>query len=134
MPTTSQRGIRQRAAASWHELGPGAWMAPRHQQVPAELGGLSGRGGTCGEPEPLPSHPPSVASLSQTVSINKAINAQEVAVKEKHARNILPKAGRGTSERGSGAGAARKRGSSKVVHGERCWGSWASAASWLLGC
>ncbi|NWW86169.1 HIP1 protein, partial [Rhynochetos jubatus] len=27
----------------------------------------------------------------QTVSINKAINAQEVAVKEKHARNILPK-------------------------------------------
>ncbi|NXA19697.1 HIP1 protein, partial [Ibidorhyncha struthersii] len=26
----------------------------------------------------------------QTVSINKAINAQEVAVKEKHARNILP--------------------------------------------
>ncbi|KFO61464.1 Huntingtin-interacting protein 1, partial [Corvus brachyrhynchos] len=29
----------------------------------------------------------------QTVSINKAINAQEVAVKEKHARNILLKAG-----------------------------------------
>uniref|UniRef100_A0A8C5TPS6 Huntingtin-interacting protein 1 n=1 Tax=Malurus cyaneus samueli TaxID=2593467 RepID=A0A8C5TPS6_9PASS len=29
---------------------------------------------------------------AQTVSINKAINAQEVAVKEKHARNILPKA------------------------------------------
>ncbi|KFO74529.1 Huntingtin-interacting protein 1, partial [Cuculus canorus] len=29
----------------------------------------------------------------QTVSINKAINAQEVAVKEKHARNILPKKG-----------------------------------------
>ncbi|NXI98549.1 HIP1 protein, partial [Psophia crepitans] len=29
----------------------------------------------------------------QTVSINKAINAQEVAVKEKHARNILPQAG-----------------------------------------
>ncbi|NXW83255.1 HIP1 protein, partial [Alopecoenas beccarii] len=28
---------------------------------------------------------------AQTVSINKAINAQEVAVKEKHARNILPK-------------------------------------------
>uniref|UniRef100_A0A8B9F8I9 Huntingtin-interacting protein 1-related protein n=1 Tax=Amazona collaria TaxID=241587 RepID=A0A8B9F8I9_9PSIT len=28
-----------------------------------------------------------------TVSINKAINAQEVAVKEKHARNILPKKG-----------------------------------------
>jgi hypothetical protein len=25
----------------------------------------------------------------QTVSINKAINTQEVAVKEKHARNIL---------------------------------------------
>ncbi|RMC10927.1 hypothetical protein DUI87_12640 [Hirundo rustica rustica] len=31
-----------------------------------------------------------------TVSINKAINAQEVAVKEKHARNILLKAGCGT--------------------------------------
>ncbi|KAM9257084.1 LOW QUALITY PROTEIN: huntingtin-interacting protein 1 [Cariama cristata] len=30
---------------------------------------------------------------AQTVSINKAINAQEVAVKEKHARNILPKVG-----------------------------------------
>uniref|UniRef100_A0A8C5X423 Huntingtin-interacting protein 1-related protein n=1 Tax=Malurus cyaneus samueli TaxID=2593467 RepID=A0A8C5X423_9PASS len=30
---------------------------------------------------------------AQTVSINKAINAQEVAVKEKHARNILPKKG-----------------------------------------
>ncbi|NWX33733.1 HIP1 protein, partial [Notiomystis cincta] len=30
---------------------------------------------------------------AQTVSINKAINAQEVAVKEKHARNILLKAG-----------------------------------------
>ncbi|KAM6315892.1 huntingtin-interacting protein 1 [Podargus strigoides] len=30
---------------------------------------------------------------AQTVSINKAINAQEVAVKEKHARNILPKFG-----------------------------------------
>uniref|UniRef100_A0A8C5NRZ4 Huntingtin-interacting protein 1-related protein n=1 Tax=Junco hyemalis TaxID=40217 RepID=A0A8C5NRZ4_JUNHY len=33
---------------------------------------------------------------AQTVSINKAINAQEVAVKEKHARNILLKAGHGT--------------------------------------
>ncbi|NWY44174.1 HIP1 protein, partial [Sylvia atricapilla] len=30
---------------------------------------------------------------AQTVSINKAINAQEMAVKEKHARNILLKAG-----------------------------------------
>lgn len=30
-------------------------------------------------------------SLLKTVSINKAINAQEVAVKEKHARNILLK-------------------------------------------
>lgn len=29
--------------------------------------------------------------LLKTVSINKAINAQEVAVKEKHARNILLK-------------------------------------------
>ncbi|KFP21067.1 Huntingtin-interacting protein 1, partial [Egretta garzetta] len=34
----------------------------------------------------------------QTVSINKAINAQEVAVKEKHARNILPEAGCRTNE------------------------------------
>ncbi|NXI14894.1 HIP1 protein, partial [Irena cyanogastra] len=33
---------------------------------------------------------------AQTVSINKAINAQEVAVKEKHARNILLKVGHGT--------------------------------------
>ncbi|NXP35555.1 HIP1 protein, partial [Leiothrix lutea] len=33
---------------------------------------------------------------AQTVSINKAINAQEVAVKEKHARNILLKASHGT--------------------------------------
>uniref|UniRef100_A0A663MRC5 Huntingtin interacting protein 1 n=1 Tax=Athene cunicularia TaxID=194338 RepID=A0A663MRC5_ATHCN len=37
-----------------------------------------------GKSEPFPSHPPSTASLLQTVSINKAINAQEVAVKEKH--------------------------------------------------
>lgn len=29
-------------------------------------------------------------SSLQAVSINKAINTQEVAVKEKHARNILP--------------------------------------------
>ncbi|NXI40820.1 HIP1 protein, partial [Galbula dea] len=35
---------------------------------------------------------------AQTVSINKAINAQEVAVKEKHARNILPNFGHGTSK------------------------------------
>ncbi|KAF2986849.1 hypothetical protein EK904_012610 [Melospiza melodia maxima] len=34
--------------------------------------------------------------LGKTVSINKAINAQEVAVKEKHARNILLKDGHGT--------------------------------------
>uniref|UniRef100_A0A8C5TNN4 Huntingtin-interacting protein 1-related protein n=1 Tax=Malurus cyaneus samueli TaxID=2593467 RepID=A0A8C5TNN4_9PASS len=40
----------------------------------------------------LPISPPYITSLLQTVSINKAINAQEVAVKEKHARNILPKA------------------------------------------
>lgn len=38
--------------------------------------------------------PPSLSSLSpplppQVISINKAINTQEVAVKEKHARNIL---------------------------------------------
>uniref|UniRef100_A0A8C5TTM1 Huntingtin-interacting protein 1-related protein n=1 Tax=Malurus cyaneus samueli TaxID=2593467 RepID=A0A8C5TTM1_9PASS len=41
----------------------------------------------------LPISPPYITSLLQTVSINKAINAQEVAVKEKHARNILPKKG-----------------------------------------
>lgn len=37
------------------------------------------------------SHPPfpSPTLVFQTVSINKAINTQEVAVKEKHARNIL---------------------------------------------
>ncbi|NXL80583.1 HIP1 protein, partial [Leptocoma aspasia] len=38
---------------------------------------------------------------AQTVSINKAINAQEVAVKEKHARNILLKAGHGTRSKGA---------------------------------
>ncbi|KAH1179090.1 hypothetical protein KIL84_000421, partial [Mauremys mutica] len=38
---------------------------------------------------------------SQTVSINKAINTQEVAVKEKHARNILFRVGGRTSERGT---------------------------------
>ncbi|NWH33311.1 HIP1 protein, partial [Chloropsis hardwickii] len=38
---------------------------------------------------------------AQTVSINKAINAQEVAVKEKHARNILLKAGQGTRSKGA---------------------------------
>lgn len=32
---------------------------------------------------------PFLSSSSQAVSINKAINTQEVAVKEKHARNIL---------------------------------------------
>lgn len=32
---------------------------------------------------------PLLPSFSQAVSINKAINTQEVAVKEKHARNIL---------------------------------------------
>lgn len=31
-----------------------------------------------------------LSSSLQAVSINKAINTQEVAVKEKHARNILP--------------------------------------------
>ncbi|KAM9614510.1 uncharacterized protein ACIBXB_021494 [Morphnus guianensis] len=71
---------------------------------------------------------------AQTVSINKAINAQEVAVKEKHARNILPKVGRGTSKCGSGARATRKRGSSKVARGERSRCSQASATGWLLGC
>lgn len=40
-------------------------------------------------------------SVFQTVSINKAINTQEVAVKEKHARNILFKVGSRTSKRGS---------------------------------
>lgn len=35
----------------------------------------------------FPSPPPSL--FLQTVSVNKAINTQEVAVKEKHARNIL---------------------------------------------
>lgn len=55
------------------------------------------------EPQPFPSHPP-ITCLLQTVSINKAINAQEVAVKEKHARNILLKAGRGTRSVGAGLG------------------------------
>lgn len=32
---------------------------------------------------------PSPILFLQTVSVNKAINTQEVAVKEKHARNIL---------------------------------------------
>ncbi|RLV97980.1 hypothetical protein DV515_00011251 [Chloebia gouldiae] len=55
------------------------------------------------EPQPFPSQPP-ITSLLQTVSINKAINAQEVAVKEKHARNILLKAGHGTRTVGEGLG------------------------------
>lgn len=61
------------------------------------------KGGTAREPQSFPSHPP-ITSLLQTVSINKAINAQEVAVKEKHARNILLKAafGQGVWERGWG--------------------------------
>lgn len=85
-----------------------------------------------GGPRTLPVSPPcSTASLLQTVSINKAINAQEVAVKEKHARNILPKVGRGTGERGSGAGAARKRGSGEAARGEGCGHRRAGAATWL---
>lgn len=52
------------------------------------------------EPQPFPSHP--ITYLLQTVSINKAINAQEVAVKEKHARNILLKAGHGNVGAGLG--------------------------------
>lgn len=65
------------------------------------------KGGTMKEPQPFPSHPP-IISLLQTVSINKAINAQEVAVKEKHARNILLKAGHGIRSVGAGLGLSGK--------------------------
>lgn len=56
-------------------------------------GGERGRhlGGSQPLSEAYSSHPhfPSPLLVFQTVSINKAINTQEVAVKEKHARNIL---------------------------------------------
>ncbi|KAM8991210.1 huntingtin-interacting protein 1-like [Ara ararauna] len=77
--------------------------------LPKVLGRRAGGGGLEAERESF--------ERAQTVSINKAINAQEVAVKEKHARNILPKVGRETSRRGSAAGAAQERGSSKVACG-----------------
>uniref|UniRef100_A0A8B9SA07 Huntingtin-interacting protein 1-related protein n=1 Tax=Apteryx owenii TaxID=8824 RepID=A0A8B9SA07_APTOW len=63
-----------------------------HRQVPAEPGNHVHAGRGTGSPSP--SHlTPLPASVFQTVSINKAINTQEVAVKEKHARNILLKKG-----------------------------------------
>lgn len=46
-------------------------------------------GGSRGSPHQQLPHACPIPAVFQTVSINKAINAQEVAVKEKHARNIL---------------------------------------------
>lgn len=80
-------------------------------------------GGTMREPQPFPSHPP-ITCLLQTVSINKAINAQEVAVKEKHARNILLKAGRGTRSVGAGLGLPGKGAASRGEVPRVCWGGW----------
>uniref|UniRef100_G1MSD2 Huntingtin-interacting protein 1-related protein n=1 Tax=Meleagris gallopavo TaxID=9103 RepID=G1MSD2_MELGA len=85
MPGTSQKGIREWAASSWHEAA-AALRAGDLDATQALTG--AGRAGGPGQPEPFPSHP-STASVFQTVSINKAINTQEVAVKEKHARSIL---------------------------------------------
>lgn len=106
-------------------------MGPRPQQVLAERG-------YWGNPNPSHLIPP--PSVFQTVSINKAINTQEVAVKEKHARNILPRVGHRTSKRGSWLGllgkgpAARQHvggllgrllgcleGLDKTPRGSACW-------------
>lgn len=88
-------------------------MGPSHWQVLAEPEGLSERGGDREGASTLPISPPSITSLLQTVSINKAINAQEVAVKEKHARNILLKAGHGTRSVGAGLGLPGKGAASR---------------------
>lgn len=114
MPGTSQKGIREWAASSWHEAA-AALRAGDLDATQALTG--AGRAGGPGQPEPFPSHPPTT-SVFQTVSINKAINTQEVAVKEKHARNILPKVGHGTSKRGSWLGLPGKGATVRQCIGE----------------
>ena len=63
--------------------------------IPRVIGGVGGWGGGMGRVSValrglfISSSFPSPILFLQTVSVNKAINTQEVAVKEKHARNIL---------------------------------------------
>jgi len=107
---------RHPAAGSIQLARAGARVLDGTQPPTGARGGPGGWGepGWGGHPTPSILISPHPASLLQTVSINKAINAQEVAVKEKHARNILPEAGRG-----SGAGAARRRAGGEAARGER---------------
>lgn len=70
------RGVCREGERShwWERKGRDIWEALSHSQKLIRLILLS---------------PLSLLLVFQTVSINKAINTQEVAVKEKHARNIL---------------------------------------------
>ena len=75
MGTGGHGGLRGERS-HWREgQGRGVWKGLSHGQKLIHLILLS------------PSPPPLL--VFQTVSINKAINTQVVAVKEKHARNIL---------------------------------------------
>lgn len=104
--------------------------------VPAEEPASLGRGGLQGKEhrrrregqavagsqplsEAYSSYPPFSSPLLvlQTVSINKAINTQEVAVKEKHARNILLDVGEGWPRGGQVMGTEVRRSSCMAIGG-----------------
>lgn len=73
----------------------GPWMVSWPSTIPRVIGGVGCWGGGRGEGLSnsqklfISSSSPPPSCFLQTVSVNKAINTQEVAVKEKHARNIL---------------------------------------------